>query len=253
MLEQILNQSSLTSYKPGYLILDCNLTDIKEPEHKYFAKTLDGYNFPIDIIPLSFTIGSKTYGSNAYLCKPIRKIMKSEFENLFGFRSNCSDYRPDKYIYVFPKFRDKSVTEIVEIVETIPKSEFYSKKDSNIECGICFDQKDNTELITFQNCQHQVCQICTDKIKEHHDTLDGRCPFCRQKNSELGSSQSDSQEILEYHHQDKSSNIIHFTIWLMLVNGHLNSLDSVRNLETRLRDYFKSNLKIKNLLPCFEI
>lgn len=63
-----------------------------------------------------------------------------------------------------------------EVVIKLIYNKNVNKDIDNIECPVCYETKDNTEIIKL-NCNHNFCKCCTKQIVNNKPD----CPCCRKK------------------------------------------------------------------------
>ena len=77
---------------------------------------------------------------------------------------------------------DKSIQEMLietpfqQEIENPFEQEIKSEKDC-FECGICYDQIQDNNVVYLKKCNHKFCQKCIKRIR--HRKLQTPCPYCR--------------------------------------------------------------------------
>ena len=75
---------------------------------------------------------------------------------------------------------DKSIQEMLmenKFQEEIKVENIIINEKDCFECGICYDQIQDNNVVYLKKCNHKFCQKCIKRIR--HRKLQTPCPYCR--------------------------------------------------------------------------
>lgn len=106
----------------------------------------------------------------------------------FSFKQKSMDIiLDDEHIQYFQDemfLLDKSIQEMLmenpfqeEKTNEQPFQEEKTNEKNCFECGICYDQIQDNNVVYLKKCNHKFCQKCIKRIR--HRKFQTPCPYCR--------------------------------------------------------------------------
>ena len=111
-------------------------------------------------------------------------LMENKFDSFLLFQKTMDLIFDENIEYIQDEIflLDKSIQEMLienpfqQEIENPFEQEIKSEKDC-FECGICYDQIQDNNVVYLKKCNHKFCQKCIKRVR--HRKFQTPCPYCR--------------------------------------------------------------------------